>query len=177
VSTGPPSAPDLARLFDEHFAYVWASLRRLNVRDADLEDQAHEVFLKVHARLAEYDPTRPIRPWLFAFAFRVASDYRRLARHRIEVLGSSAVEAVDPEGQADARIQAAQDRALLMAALETLELERRAVLLLHEIDEVPIPGVAQALGIPVGTAYSRLRLARQELAAALKRLREKRGDV
>jgi RNA polymerase sigma-70 factor (ECF subfamily) len=176
VSPGPSHAPDLARIFDEHFAYVWASLRRLGVREADLEDQAHEVFLKVHARLDQYDPERPIRPWLFAFAFRVAADYRRLARHRVEVLGRPHVEAVDPEGPADVRMQAAQDRDLLVAALETLELDRRAVLILHEVDEVPVPAVAHALGIPVGTAYSRLRLGRQDLAAALKRLRKQRGD-
>jgi RNA polymerase sigma-70 factor (ECF subfamily) len=175
VSLGPSPSPDLGQIFDEHFAYVWASLRRLDVRDADIEDQAHEVFLKVHSHLCDYDPQRPIRPWLFAFAFRVASDYRRLARHRVEVLGASP-ETVDPARPADLGIQASEERALLAAALDTLDLERRAVLLLHEIDEVPIPAVARALGIPVGTAYSRLRLAREDLAAALRRLRKQRGD-
>jgi len=151
--------PDLGHIFDEHFAYVWACLRRLDVRSADLEDQAHEVFLKVQRHLADYDPTRPIRPWLFAFVYRVASP-----------------DAVDPERPADLRIQAAEERALLLAALDTLDLERRAVVILHEIDEVPVPAIAQALGIPVGTAYSRLRLGREDLAAALKRLRKQRGD-
>ncbi len=167
--------PDLAQVFEAHFAYVWGSLRRLDVREADLEDQAHEVFLKVHSHLHQYDPARPIRPWLFAFAFRVASDYRRLARHRIEVLGAH-VEAVDPERPADAGIQLAEDRALLASALDTVALERRAVLMLHELDEVPVPAIASALGIPVGTASSRLRLGREDLAAAVHRLRKQRGD-
>ena len=175
MTRAPSLAPELGRIFDEQFAYVWGTLRRLDVREADLEDQAHEVFMRVHARLAEYDPSRPIRPWLFAFAYRVASDYRRLARHRIEVLGA-VPETADPGLPADAAIQAAQDRALVTAALDSVEIERRAVLMLHEIDEVPVPQIAQALGIPVGTAYSRLRLARQELAAALARLRKQRGD-
>jgi RNA polymerase sigma-70 factor (ECF subfamily) len=173
VSLGPSPSPDFDEVFDEHFAYVWASLRRLDVRDADLEDQAHEVFLKVHSHLRDYDPQRPIRPWLFAFAFRVASDYRRLSRHRVEVLGAQS-EAVDQARPADDGIEAAEERALLAAALDTLDLDRRAVLLLHEIDEVPVPAVAQALGIPLGTAYSRLRFAREDLAAALNRLRRKR---
>jgi RNA polymerase sigma-70 factor, ECF subfamily len=175
VSRGPSPVPDLGQVFDEHFAYVWACLRRLDVRGADLEDQAHEVFLKVHRHLADYDPTRPIRPWLFAFVYRAASDYRRLARHRVEVLGACP-EVVDQERPADLRIQAAEERALLLAALDTVELERRAVVILHELDEVPVPAIALALGIPVGTAYSRLRLGREDLAAALKRLRKQRGD-
>lgn len=175
MTLGPTPTPDFGSIFEEQLTYVWGSLRRLGVRHADLEDQAHEVFLRVHARLKDYDTARPIRPWLFAFVFRVASDYRRLALHRVEVLGASP-EAVDPERPADLRIQAAEDRALLLAALDAVEIDRRAVLILHDIDEVPVPAIAEALGIPVGTAYSRLRLGREELATALRRLRKQRGD-
>src|SRR6185437_13908682 len=68
-------------LFEAELDYVFATLRRLGVAPRDLEDVTHEVFLRVHARWDEYDPARPVRPWIFAFAFRLASDYRRLARH------------------------------------------------------------------------------------------------
>jgi RNA polymerase sigma-70 factor (ECF subfamily) len=174
VALGASAAPpDLGAIFEEHFDYLWNRLRRLGVREADLEDLVHEVFIKVHAHLTEYDPSRPIRPWLFGFAFRVAADHRRLARHRVEVLGSSA-EPIDASRPADARMEADEERALVDAALEHVELDRRAVLLLHDIDEVPVPAIAQELGIPVPTAYSRLRLAREELTAAVTRLRKAR---
>jgi RNA polymerase sigma-70 factor (ECF subfamily) len=163
--------PDLGAIFEEHFDYLWNRLRRLGVREADLEDLVHEVFIKVHARLAEYDRTRPIRPWLFGFAFRVAADHRRLARHRVEVLGTS-MEASDPARPADARLEAREERAFVGAALDCVELDRRAVLIMHDIDEVPIPAIARELGIPVSTAYSRLRLAREDLTAAVIRLRK-----
>ena len=167
------SAPDLGAIFDEHFDYVWVVLRHLGVPEADLEDVVHEVFLKVHGRLADYDPERPMKPWLFGFAYRVAFGRGRLARNRIELLGVP-VEAVDPVSAADDQVAASQDRALLEAALETVEPDRRTVLLLHDVDEVPVPAIAGELGIPVNTAYSRLRLARANLAAAMTRLR-KRG--
>ena len=167
-------APDLGAIFDEHFDYVWIVLRHLGIPEADLEDVVHEVFLKVHGRLADYDPDRPIKPWLFGFAYRVAIGHRRLARNRLELLGVP-VEAVDPVAGADERMVAGQDRALLEAALETLEPDRRTVLLLHDVDEVPIPAIAGELGIPVNTAYSRLRLARADLAAAMTRLRKRGG--
>jgi RNA polymerase sigma-70 factor (ECF subfamily) len=166
----------LREVFDEHFDYVWISLRRLGVREGDLEDLAHEVFLKVHARMADFDEARPMRPWLFGFVYRVAADHRRLARHRVEVFGAP-IEAVDPVPGADQRIEADEERKLVEAALGALQVERRAVLLLHEVDDVPVPAIANELGIPVNTAYSRLRLAREDLAAAYKRLRKARGAL
>jgi RNA polymerase sigma-70 factor (ECF subfamily) len=56
-----------------------------------------------------------------------------------------------------------------------VDVDRRAVLILHDLDEVHVPEIAQALGIPLNTAYSRLRLARAEFAAAAKRIRKTRG--
>jgi RNA polymerase sigma-70 factor (ECF subfamily) len=159
----------MASVFDEHFRYVWSSLRRLGVRDVDLEDLAHEVFLRVHANLHEYDPERPMRPWLFGFAYRVASDHRRLARHRME-LGGVVAEATDPQPPADERVAADEDRALLRRALEQLDVERRAILVLHHVEGVPVAEIAVALGVPVNTAYSRLRMAREQLADALRAL-------
>ena len=167
------AAPEIGAVFDEHFDYVWNTLRRLGIREADIEDLAHEVFLKVHGRLVDYDAARPMRPWLFGFAYRVAADHRRLARHRLEVLGAP-VEAVDPVRPADEHIAANEERALVEAALAELDLDRRAVLVMHDVDEIPVPAIAQELGIPVNTAYSRLRLARNELAAALNKQRKSR---
>src|SRR5689334_8515619 len=68
-------------IFEAEFAYIFNTLRRLGVREPDLEDVTHDVFITVNRLLSEFDPSRPLRPWLFGFAFRVASDYRRLARH------------------------------------------------------------------------------------------------
>jgi RNA polymerase sigma-70 factor, ECF subfamily len=174
-SQGPVVRPDFRAIFEEHFDYVWNTLRHLGSRDADLEDLTHEVFLRVHERLEDYDRSRAIRPWLFAFAFRVAAGHRRLAKNRFEVLGATP-EARDESASADEALSRIEDRALAAAALDAVEIERRAVFVLHELDEVPIPEVAAALGIPTPTAYSRLRLARDEFYRAVHRLRLKRGD-
>ncbi len=171
-SAAPP--PNLGVLFEEHFAYVWNALRRLGVREADLEDLVHDVFLKVHLRLAEYDASRAFRPWLFGFAYRVAADYRRLARHRVEVLGSHA-DPTDPAGAPDRQVEVAQQWRLVHEALDSIELDRRAVFVLHDIDGESAPSVAEALSIPLNTVYSRLRVAREEFGVAVRRLRA-RGD-
>lgn len=165
--------PDLSAIFDDHFDFVWSALQRLGVREPDLEDLTHEVFLKVHARLDDYDRSRPIRPWLFGFAYRVAAGHRRLVRHRVEVFGQT-VEPIDPVRLPDESAEAHEEGALVRDALEAVDFDRRAVLLLHDGEDVPVPAIAEELGIPVNTTYSRLRIAREEFAAAVRILRRRR---
>ena len=171
-----PRRPDFTAVFDEHFDYVWFTLRRLGVAERDLDDIAHDVFIQVYQRFAQFDPRRPLRPWLFGFAYRLASDYRRLARHRVETLGEPS-DGIDGAPSAADRAASRQTLDRVWAALEQLDLDRRAVFVLHEVEGHSIPEVADALGIPLNTAYSRLRLAREEFAKAVQRLRLRQGDT
>jgi RNA polymerase sigma-70 factor (ECF subfamily) len=164
---------ELREVFRVHAHYVWNTLRRLGAPAADLEDLTHDVFVQVQRHLSEYDPARPMKPWLFGFAFRVASQHRRGAERRRESPGGAA-EVVDPGALPDERMAAEQDRQLVVAALRAIDPGRRPVFVLYEIDGVPMDEIARVLRIPVNTAYSRLRLARAEFAAAVKRLR--RGE-
>ncbi len=160
--------PTFREVFDEQLPFVWSTLRRLGVPDADREDVAHDVFLHVFRHWPDYDPTRPLRSWLFVFAARAASDHRRRARHRYEVLGDVDESVATTSGAEP--IRAREQQALLQEALQSVDEERRPVLLLHELEGLAIPEVARALGIPLNTAYSRLRVAREELSAAVRRI-------
>ena len=169
VATSETSARDrFEAVFEAEFSYVWTSLRRLGVYERDAEDVAHELFMEVFRRFASYDEARPIRPWLFAFAFRFASDYRRLSRHRVEVLAEH--EAEEPFPRADDVLIAKDAQRMILAALEKIDVDRRAVFILHELDECPMSEIAKTLSLPVNTAYSRLRLARAEFQQAIGRL-------
>jgi RNA polymerase sigma-70 factor (ECF subfamily) len=169
-------AVDLRALFEAEFSYVFHTLHRLGVRRADLEDLTHEVFVAVHRAQDAYDPKRPIRPWLFGIAFRVASGYRRRARHTREVSDDAMPEPADAAPLADERLASERARRLVIDALDDVELDRRAVLVLHDIDGQSMPEIAEALAIPLNTAYSRLRLAREQLRAAVKRRSPRRGE-
>jgi RNA polymerase sigma-70 factor, ECF subfamily len=172
AQSGPAAAPpDLATLYAAEVAYVWESLRRLGAREADLEDLTHDVFLAVSRHLAEFDPSRPVRPWLFGFAFRVASEHRRRAHARHEIL-AAAPDRPDGGASAEDRVAATEARRLVLAALEPLSLDARAVLVLHDLDGQSIPDIAAALDERPNTLYSRLRLARQQFVAEVRRLRE-----
>lgn len=167
--------PDFRALFERHFTYVWQTLRRLGVADRDLEDVAHDVFLEVYRGRERYDPARPLRAWLFGYAFRVASHYRRRARHRFEVLDDPADRA-EVAPNALERAIASETLGIARQALGALEIHRRAVFLMHEVDGFSMPEIAEALAIPLNTAYSRLRLARRDFHERVRRLRSSRGE-
>ena len=161
---------DFRALFEGHFAYVWHTLRRLGVAERDLEDLAHDVFLEVYRTRERYEAARPLRAWLFGFAFRIAAHDRRRARHRCETLEEPRERADDAPTALD-RVLASEALDVAHRALEALEIQRRAVFVMHEVDGFSIPEVAEALAIPLNTAYSRLRLARKEFHERVERLR------
>jgi len=165
-----PGTVDFQSLYKQEFGYAWTTLRRLGVRESDLADLAHDFFIVVFRHLGDYDRARPVKPWLFGIAFRVVSDYRRSARFARERLGDPP-EVVDRTAPADEQIAERQAREAVVRALEELDLDRRAVLVMHDLDGHPVPEIAAALTIPLATAYSRLRLAREDLGAAVKRMR------
>jgi RNA polymerase sigma-70 factor, ECF subfamily len=173
-SAAQSSTAQFRQLFEAEHAYVFHSLRRLGVPERDLADVTHDVFVIVYRKLSDYDAGRPVRPWLLAISARVASDYRRLARNRREHV-EAAPESADPAPAADDRVAAGESRALVIAALQAVDEGRRSLLMMVDLDEVSVPEAANALGTPLSTAYSRLRLARAELAAAVHRLRARRG--
>lgn len=167
-----PEPPSFRAIFDAELSFVWNALRRFGVAERDLEDVAHEVFVVVDRKFAEIDPTRPLRPWLFAIAFRTASDHRKRAYCKREALVGDDVERADGAERADDLMGRHQEQNLARRALLAVPEERRAVLVLADFEEVPMHDVATALEIPLKTAYSRLRVAREELIAAARRLRK-----
>jgi RNA polymerase sigma-70 factor, ECF subfamily len=160
----------LHAIYRAHVGYVWNSLRRLGVADADRDDLAHEVFVIVFRRRADFDPARPIKPWLFGITFRVAAGHRRLLRNTLEHGGD--VEQIADDHGTEQQVLAGERRRLVLRALSTIELDQRAVFILHEIDGCSVPEIAASLDVKLNTVYSRLRLAREKFAAAVRRFAE-----
>lgn len=171
IAPAPSAAFEV--VFRRELAFVCNLLLRLGVREADVEDAAHDVFVTFHRRLADYDPSRPVRAWLAGIAVRVASDHRRRAHHRREV-HAVAIDPVDPRPTAEDEVEAIKTRELVLDALEDVREERRPILVLHDIEGIAAPEIAEALGIPLNTVYSRLRLARADMRAAIQTRRERR---
>jgi len=166
---------DFAALYEKEFSYVWRTLQRLAVPRRDLEDVAHDVLVVAYRRRADYDSSRPLRPWLFGIALRVALEYRRSAHPADEPLDGRQ-DPPDSSRGPEEQLAVEQGRRLVIDMLHKLDAERRAVLILHDLDGEAMPHIAHALGIPLNTAYSRLRLARTDLVTEISRLRRRRGE-
>jgi RNA polymerase sigma factor (sigma-70 family) len=146
-------------IYDRELDYVWRTLGRFGVPSADIQDAAHEVFLVLYRRWAEVDPERPVHRWLFGVARRVAADFR--AKRREEPTQIESATSEDP---------LAAKRALLRRAMDALDDDRRAVIILHDLEGHTGAEIAALLEIPVNTVHSRLRLARADLVAAVRKL-------
>jgi RNA polymerase sigma-70 factor, ECF subfamily len=165
---------DVATVFREHGPFVHRVLGRLGVHPANVDDAFQEVFVVIHRRVPEFDPGAPIRPWIYGICVRVASRHRHRQSSSREVAAEEASEPIDPTTPIDS-ITAKQAREVLSVILDQMDHDKRAVYVLHELEELSIPEVAQSLNCPVPTAYSRLRAARAEFADAVRRYRLREG--
>ena len=161
---------DVETLYRRHAAWVARYVTRLGFRGQDVEDIVQEVFLVAH-RSGGFRPG-PAKPttWLAEIAFRVASAARR-KQSRTELAGPGSLDEVPAmtAGPA-AQAQSAQALAHVQRALETLDLDKRALFVLFEIEGEDCNSLAAAFGVPVGTIYSRLHATRKAFLAEYKRL-------
>lgn len=148
-------------LFGDYAGFVWRTLRHFGVQHADLEDQTQEVFLVVQRQFSKWDGEHP-RSWLFAIARRCAAAYRRRSHRRHEQAVDRVPEGIDPH---DPTTRAQLDR--LNRVFQTLDEDKQIVFVLHEVEEMSMREVAEAVGCPLQTAYSRYQAARRDLLRAL----------
>lgn len=175
VASPLPVVLDFEAVYRAEFPYVHRVLRYLGVRDADLEDLAHDVFLVVHRRLVEFDMERPIRPWLFGISYHLVVRHRQRFSHRYEIATGEVPEQATPRAGVEDRVAAAQAWAVVCAAVQELPMDQRAVFVMHDIEGHSAPEIAAAVEAPLNTIYSRLRLARARFAGALDRRGMKGG--
>lgn len=159
----------LAVMFEAHYDRVWRVLRRVGLGDAAAEDAAQHVFIIARNRLSDIQPGKE-RGFLCAAAIRVAANERLKLKRETSTDGvPEEADESDPEDS----LQAKQRRAMLDRLLASLDDELREVLVLFDIEGLSRPEVAEALGIPEGTAASRLRRAREELSRRYASLKER----
>jgi RNA polymerase sigma-70 factor (ECF subfamily) len=164
----------LARVYQDHFAFAWRMVRRLGVPDAQIEDAVQDVFVVVHRRLPDFEGRSSVRTWLAGIVRRVARDYRR-SIERKPALANELDVAVDEisveQGTPEDSALATEAARLLHLLLDTLDDDKREVFILAELEQWSIADIAEATGVKINTASSRLRLAREAFELAAERLR------
>lgn len=164
-------------MFDTHHDDVWRTLRRLGVPDAQVDDATQRVFVVASRKVDEILPGGEGR-YLYGIALRIASEIRRRDPARREVGGDEtfALIADDSPGPEESLLQH-EAREALDEALDGMPDDLREVLVLVEIEGIAVNEVAEMLDVPLGTAHSRLRRAREAFTKSARRVRARLGGT
>ena len=149
-------------LFHAHAGFAASFLHRLGVPNRDVPDLVQEVFLLAHQKGGFVDDGRAKpRTWIAAIAVRLASGYRRKRKEEL-----SDVEPGMTTRTPEVEVSTRRSRQRLTQCLDGLDVEHRSVFVLFEVEGMRSAEIAETLGVPVGTIYSRLHHARARVREA-----------
>lgn len=171
---GVPSGDAIAfsQVYRDYFPFVWRTLRGFGLAGAELEDSAQDVFVVVHRRLGEFEGRSSLRTWLYAIVRHVAFNHRRTKQRKAAPL----VPFEDAQGSDESGPHQAAESAevsrFLRAFLDSIDDDKRAIFGLVVVEELPVPEAAEILGIPLNTAYFRVRAVKSAFREAAARRQE-----
>lgn len=154
-------------VYEQYADFVWRSLQRCGLSSSDLDDGFQEVFIVVHTKLDSFRGDSKMTTWLFGICLRVAKKQRRFAYLR-SFSGERVVEILDPRTPERA-LEQRQTRELVERVLQRLSPEQRAVFTMFELEQIDCAKIAETMGTPLGTVYSRLHTARERFRREFER--------
>jgi RNA polymerase sigma-70 factor (ECF subfamily) len=164
------------RAFETLYSRHRGALYRYLMRQAHDPEIANDLFQEVWSRVianrARYEPRAKFRTFLFTLAHNCFIDHCRRTKVRpagatIEDADAADLLPADYESRPDAKLERAESSARYRAALAALPPEQRDVYLLHEESDLSLEEIARVTGVGAETAKSRLRYAVGKLKAAL----------
>jgi RNA polymerase sigma-70 factor (ECF subfamily) len=164
------AVPNLKTIYKEYFPFVWWSARHLGAASDAVDDVVQDVFIVIHNRLATLQRPEALRSWIYGIVRRTVSDYRRSKRTRDAAGAKLSTELKSVRVSQPSPLEIAErnsDLELLESVLAELDEAKREIFVMVEVLEMTVPEVVQVLEIPLNTAYSRLRLARQDFEETL----------
>ena len=162
----------LEAVYRDHAPALYRFLLRLTGNEADTHDALQEIFVRLARSPRLLDGVTAPRSFLFRMAHRLVIDrYRRdeVRRQTAERAASEISITSSPEMSLSDTLW--QQRGVA-AALETLPLEQKAVVVLKVWENLTFAEIAEVLGIPRNTAASRYRYALDKLRDAMRPLHE-----
>jgi RNA polymerase sigma-70 factor (ECF subfamily) len=162
-------APPFSAVYRDYFDFVWSSARRQGAGLEAIDDLVQEVFIVIHGRLHTLEHPEALRSWIYGIVRRTVSTYHRSRRTKRD---SGSAPLLKSQTREPSPLDVAEHRdqvKLLWSLLDKLDSAKREVFVLAELEELTVPEIADLLGIPLNTVYSRLRAARQEFDEAFAR--------
>jgi RNA polymerase sigma-70 factor, ECF subfamily len=170
----PVRSPPFAQIYEQYFPFTWRMARRLGTPESNLDDVVQEIFIVTLRRLPEFEGRSSIKTWLYGIVINVVRAHRRrllvTQPHALnEQLRADPAALTDPQDGPHERTAKAEAARVVDQLLDALDDDKRQVFVLIELEQATAPEVAAILQLPLNTVYSRLRLAREEFAAAAAR--------
>ncbi|HEX7450868.1 MAG TPA: sigma-70 family RNA polymerase sigma factor [Polyangiaceae bacterium] len=172
----PLPGPSFEELCTRYFEFVWKCARGFGAKSDEIDDVVQDVFLVVQRRHADFEENLKeeggARSWIYAITRRVVSSQRRRRRERDERSAPDVDSLRSSERSPLAAAEHSLEVRILSTVLDQLDERKREVFVLSEILEMSGREIAEMIGAPMNTVYSRLRAARQEFDAAAQRQRK-----
>jgi RNA polymerase sigma-70 factor (ECF subfamily) len=169
----PADGRGLSELLERHYGFVRSIVQHLAGPALDPEDLTQDVFLVAYQKVGALRAEASVRSWLYGICRRVVSNQRRKRQVREAILrwwSSDVDEApASPEAQSEGR----ELERLLYEALDRLSPKKREAIILFALEGMEGEQIAELLGVPLGTVWTRLHAARRELSGAF----ETPGDL
>ena len=162
---GDPDA--FQSLLNAYQSPIYSYLIRCGIPEAAQDDLFQDIFLKIHTAAASYQPSRPLKPWIFTIAANTVRNHLRRQQEPIQTGYEATPEPPDPQPSAETRLAQNHQLNWLEQAIAALPLKQREVLLLAAVEGLPQQEVAQCLKIPLNSVKTYLRRARLSLIDAL----------
>ncbi len=175
VGWGPESmsdfVPTFMEIYNTYFGFVWSTSRHHGVRPSEVDDVTQDVFITVFRKFQRLERSECMRSWVYTIVRRTVQKYHRKRLTRPLDVDT---EPLDPElhthGSLAVNDAGSLEKAeLLHNLLARLDAKKRDVFILTELEDFTASEIAEMLQVPLNTVYSRLRIARSELKAALRR--------
>ncbi len=161
-------------LVEKYRQRVWRLAYQVLRDKEEAWDCAQEAFVRAFQSLPAFRGQSAFYTWLFRITVNVATDRHRARGARARALGSEQVPeeewertAPDPEAGPDEEVARAEQRERIRAALDSLPLKARTIIMLSDIEGLSYRQIAEVLNCPIGTVMSRLHNARKRLRAVL----------
>lgn len=160
---------DVAEIYDAHAAFIGRVIQRLTGDGPHVDDLLQETFIVAFRRRGDFDGRAAVRSWLYGIASNLCRRHSRGQRRLWRFRSRLAREPRAPAPPSPEReVERSQAAALVHAALQQLPYRQREAFVLYELEGLQGREIAELLGIPIGTVWTRLHNARRAFAAQVR---------
>ena len=164
-----------AQFIDLYQARVFGFIKRMTPNGEEAADLTQEVFIRAYQHFNRFDLRSSVKTWLFTIAHNLCIDHsRRRSRTPDSIslqgdrIADDEIEIADHAWQPDLVFADSEIEEALESAISKMSVKLKAVLLMHDREDLSYEEIASALSIPVGTVKSRLFLGRTFLQNELR---------